>query len=730
MDIIMTQSGVQATGAPVPDFPWVRFDTGRLIYNEALMSGRYVGAGMSAMGRPMSRAQVHGRVKPPPEGAPWLPRAAWECAFRLVVDGQLLADRWEWVAAAERPSPKSNCREHVVTLRHGLRPVEVKVCTRLDDTPFFARWLEIRNTGSVPAVLSEVFPWAGRLWNVGNWVMSPLHGEQPFLLGRFQSGIWGREGELAWLPLPTGTTSFDAAYGRSGWGAPFFMARNTATGEMAVGHLAWSGNWTLDFLNDMDYHCYGANCAADLYLRAGMSGPAPLRVLAPGEMAVTPEFHLGMMFGDLDACVNALHAHVRRSVRPEIPAGVVQPVECNHTGYTLNAQITEEGLFREVDVAAEIGVELFLIDAGWYGDATRSWYEQVGDWEETPLLKGGLKGAFDRIRQRGMKCGLWVEAERMAPTSKTAQAHPDWYMRRRGQAVHLLDLAKPEVELHVENTIVRLVERYELDCFRIDHNFMMNEGGEIEVQGSDGRVCFAENAMWRYFDALYRILDRIHARFPRLLLENCAGGGGRMDLGLMGRFHWTQVSDNWTPQNTIKIVNGMSLALPPEQVMTILGAISAGVSDLDFMLRIGMFGQFCVSGIYPGPGETHVESSARWKHAIGIYKEFVRPFLPTSRIFHHTPQLNQKCAGEWCVLELAAADAGRDCIGVWRLPEAQGDGLQVRPRGLDVSRRYRVTYDNTNAQRVVDGGELADCGVWVPVGAAGMSELLRFEVVA
>jgi len=727
MNIRVTHSDIQATGTPVPDFPWLRFDTGQFIYNEALAHGRYLVAGLSAMGRPMSRAQVWDATRPPAEsGGVWHPRAPWQSAFRLVVDGQALVDRWEWVGADETPSGREGCLEHEVRLRHTVRPFETRLCTRLDGTSLISRWVQVTNTGSEPAAVSEAFTWSGRVWSVGQWPNMPLRTDPPFSLGRFRSAMWGREGEFAWEPLPRGTLRLDSEKGRSGWGAPFFLLRNESTGENLIGHLAWSGNWAIDFLLDDD-SAKRSDRQATLYVRAGIAGTEPLRVIEPSETATLPALHLGYQFGDLDACVQELHDHLRRSVIPSLPEGVPHPVGCNHTGYTRNAQITEECLSREIDAAADVGVELFIIDAGWFGGTGSSWAQQVGDWEETPLLKHGMKALCDHIRSKGMKCGLWVEAERMAPTSKTAQAHPGWFMQRRGIPIHQLDLARPQVARHLEDTITRLVEKYELDCFRLDYNISPHEGSEREVAGPDGTVEYVESTMWRYYDTLWGIFDRLRKKFPGLLLENCSGGGGRTDLGMLSRFHWTQVTDNWDPQNTLKIVNGMTLSLPPEQVMTLLGSISWGVADLDFMLRIGLFGHFCVSGIYPSPEEAHAESIERWRHTIGIFRDFVRPFLHQSRIFHHTPILSQSGPDEWCVLEMVSPGRDRGIAGIWRFPGASGDGYRFRPKGLSPSRTYRVIYDNTAEERAVDGGTLMDDGILAQVGATGCSELLLFE---
>ena len=365
---------------------------------------------------------------------------------------------------------------------------------------------------------------------------APLQVPQPFTLGRFRSTDALVEGGFDWESLPDGALRVETLHGQSGWGMPFFIVKNEVTQEVMVGHFAWSGNWQIEFFNDHEPARGVSKLArsdARLYFRVGLAGPPPLRVLSPGESVSTPAVHLGYLYGDLDICVQASHEHLRRSVAPKLPEGLEHPVGCNHTGYTLNAQITEQQLFEEVDVAADVGCELFIVDAGWFGDATHRWGQLVGDWEESPLLPQGLKPVFDRAHEKGMLCGLWVEAERVGGASKIVGAHPDWQMQRRGETIPQLDLAKPEVAQHMEDTIVRLVEKFELDCFRLDYNIRVGEGSEAERDG------FVESTMWRYYDALHGIFDRVRQRFPNLILENCSNGGGRMDLGMMSRFHWT-----------------------------------------------------------------------------------------------------------------------------------------------------------------------------------------------
>ncbi|MCC7354516.1 MAG: alpha-galactosidase, partial [Anaerolineae bacterium] len=657
MDIHITHSAPAATATTAPDFPLVRFDTGLVVYQEALINGQYLVAHASAMGRSQTRAGAWARLNS--ASTAWYAHVGLSTrhhAFQIEMDGQLLVDRWEWAGSHEVEASRPGCREAVVTLRHTQRPVTVAVHTRLDDTSFLARWLVITNTSDRPSALSHIYPWSGQVWEVRPWDATGLysHFAAPFRLGRFTNSSAGAEGSYDWMPLPDGLYGYESRMGRSGWGAPFFILSNVVTGENLVGHFAWSGNWQIEFFNDHE-PARRPERGVGLYAQVGLAGPAPLRVLEPGESAHTPEVHLGFLFGDLDACVQALHTHERRSVILPQPPGREHRVEVNHTGYTRNAQLTKNQLHEEIAVAADVGVELFMLDAGWYGEATRQWFETVGDWDqENPLLQpGGLKAIFDYARARGMLVGLWVEAERMGPASRLLRDHPGWQMARRGAKIPNLDLSKPEVARYMEDTITGLIEKYELDCFRLDYNPWVGDGGEAQRGG------YTENVLWRYYDALYGIFDRLHQRFPNLLLENCAGGGGRADLGMMSRSHWTQVSDRWSPDPTLKIINGMTLSLPPELCMTLLGAISDGVSDIDFLLRIGLFGHLCLSGIFPIMSERHAVAREHWRHAIHVYKTFVRPILSSCRMFHHTPVQRLTEAGKWVVLECASEDRSR-----------------------------------------------------------------------
>jgi alpha-galactosidase len=726
----LTETGILPTGDAFPDFPIARYDSGLSLYQEALLDGQYLSAHLSGMGRAKPRRWIWDELR---DGAANdRPLRTRQHAFLIEADGQLLTEGWELVASGGEET------HAVLTLLHKQRALKVEVHTRLDGTPFFSRYLTITNVGEKPSALAQVYPWSGQIWQLNNSPDQripgpPLHWDNvelanfpngPFSVARMTDTSPGQEGNLDWMSVPQGRWTMETMHGRSGWGMPLAFVRNDATGEMLVLDLAWSGNWRIELFNDWEPGADKLHVpSARLYAAAGLAGPAPLRVLAPGETVTTPAVHAALIFGDLDEAARALHAHIRESVVPAQPKGREHRIEVNSTGFTRNGQITEAQLYDDIDIAGELGFELYMLDAGWFGGKEAHWATTVGDWDESPLLTKGVAAAFDRVREKGMLAGLWVEPERIGANSRIVKEHPDWLMHRRGKPILNLDLSKPEVARYTEDLIVSIIEKYRLDCFRIDFNGNFGEGGSAERDG------YSENVVWRYYDALHGIFDRIRRRFPNLLLENCSSGGGRMDLGMMSRFHWTQVTDRWSPGPSLKIINGSTLGLPPELCESVMGGISEGVSEIDFLIRANLFTHFKVTGVTANLSDKNDASWARWQHGFELYRSFCRPMLSSARLFHHTPIQNQNELGEWVVLENATPGKDMAYLGIFRLPGARGDDILVRPRGLDAGRRYRVRYDSAGYERTLDGGALMDEGLRIRIASALRSELLLIEAV-
>jgi alpha-galactosidase len=703
----------------------VLYQSGLTLYDEALVNGRWLPRYWSASGfvepeddMTCVMEMVH------------LPSLS---SFCLEVDGQSLHFGWELCEMKEKETGNLGTRFAVVNLRSTIRPIEVNVNTSLDGTGFISRWLTIKNIGEEPAAINYVAPLSGLLMRILNpgtdWrdLLSEWNGA-PFSLGYFAEQVWGREGTFVWQPIPRIPIRIESRTGKSGHGNPFFIIRNELTGEHAVGAIEWSGNWSVEFT--FDHRGVGLDSGqggkeAHLWFKASPSNPSPLRVLAPGETVETPKVHLGYIFADFDGCVQAWHRHLRKSVLSRMPPNREGLVVYNHWGYMAH-EMTEEKLKFEIDVAAEIGAEMFIVDAGWYGDKGKNWYTTVGDWECGNRLPNGLEPVFAYARERGLFYGLWLDAERIGSESKIVKEHPEWMLKQHGKVRGIgdIDLTNPKAAEWFENQLINVIERFNLDLFRLDYNTSPGEGGSTPRSG------YMENSMWRYYETVYDVYERIKRRFPNLILENCAGGGGRTDLGMLSRFHYTWISDWQIAPRCIRILNGMSIALPPERIDRNAGVGQGGYmhGDLDFQIRHIMFSHMTLTGIYPNVAERNPEHVERIKHHVQTYKNFIRPFLSRCRVYHHTPVLKGDDEPKgWCVLEYVSVDSSRAIVGIFRLDSTSLPEYHLRLHGVDRGKTYKATFDNTGQIVKLEGEKLATMGILIRLERALSSELLLLE---
>ncbi|MHB9034606.1 MAG: alpha-galactosidase, partial [Anaerolineae bacterium] len=474
------------------------------------------------------------------------------------------------------------------------------------------------------------------------------------------------------------------------------------------------------------YAEFGHHEDALLSLRLGPLAPAPLRILDPGETVTSPEVHLGPLHGSLDQAVAAWHAHLRASVIPPRPADKAM--------YTIGARVVEEPgewILREADIAAEMGLEAFMVDAGWYGAKFAEWPAQRGDWTEGSWLPGGMAGVRDYIHQKGLLFGLWQEAEAISSRSELYRQHPDWQLRSSdGRAVaETLDLAHPDAARFFEDTVLRIIGEYGLDFYKLDYNVSLGEGGAHAQAG------YSESEFWRHYEAVYRTYDRVRREFPQVCLENCAGGGGRNDLGMLARFHYACESDWSVMPYSIRALNALTLFIPPEALVyyhnhvNFLGTQAHQFADAETHLRVTLF----AVPIYVGFGAQNASRATafyeRTRRYIALHKGFCRPVLAGHPlVYHHTPDIGLYAPAEWCVLEYALADRSRGYAGVFKLQDGPGT-YQLRLRGLDLARDYEVTLDNTQQAFRISGRELALGGLPVQLDAALTSELVFYRAL-
>lgn len=207
---------------------------------------------------------------------------------------------------------------------------------------------------------------------------------------------------------------------------------------------------------------------------------------------------------------------------------------------------------RQADSAKEIGIEYFVVDAGWFG-TTKDWTEDIGNWVENE--KGGFFGKLidvsDYVRSKGMKFGLWLEPERALAKTENVRNNPHLYMGKDDQ--RFLDFSKKEARDYIFNVICTLVDKYHLEFMKYDFNATL-------VYDE------SQNGFYRYFKGHRELMKAIREKYPNLHIENCGSGGARMDMSQQSLFDSVWISDNQSPVDALRIFKDTALRLPPSSM--------------------------------------------------------------------------------------------------------------------------------------------------------------------
>lgn len=368
--------------------------------------------------------------------------------------------------------------------------------------------------------------------------------EQTDPLGR---GIWRRENRH-------GLTSHDCFPGAVVLGEGWTQHSGLAWGAQ----LAWSGNSAqqIEWLDDGRYQWQLGEWLA----------PGEVR-LAPGESLTSPEVLATCSDRGLDGVAANFHAAVR--ARVSWPGGAMarRPALLNTwEGYFFDHDPAQ--LMRLADAAAEIGVERFVLDDGWFhgrNDDTRA----LGDWwVDAVKYPDGLGPLAHHVTELGMQFGLWFEPEMVNPDSELLRAHPDWALQLAGRPLAtgrnqlVLDLARPEVGDYLFDKIGALLSALPIGYLKWDHNRDL-----APAASADGRASYH-----RQVQAAYALFARFRAAFPQLEIEACAGGGGRIDAGIARHVHRFWTSDCIDALSRIGMQRGFLQFMPPEMMGAHIGA--------------------------------------------------------------------------------------------------------------------------------------------------------------
>ncbi|MGI6336659.1 MAG: glycoside hydrolase family 36 protein [Eubacteriales bacterium] len=692
------------------------YRTGLTVYEESFTDGALMARGWNCAGYPLNVLQNYtSRLHPAHFAEPQ--------AFKLDIDGEYCNMGLEYIGFSS--SDEDGHTHAVVTLKCSDKKIIIKVHTLLDGSPVFSRWLEIANEGEHDAAVSSLAIISGGIETMNIPHLTPERQNDSFYrLGYFDDDRWGHEGDFVWHPLHTDVHTFCGRYGRDRYRHPMFILQNRLMGTTMIGQLAHSAGYSFSF----DYKAY--RDSADTYLAYSLEVDSykPLIVIRPKETFVTPAIHIGMISGDLDDAVNAMHSHIRRSVL-NLP-------EARNALYVGSGMGPEHDMLVDttkqyMEQLARAGAELFIIDAGWYSPPHREnqWGKRVGDWYFDPdRYPNGLKEIEQYCRELGMGFGMWMEVERIGSISKAYTEHADWFsIRSCGERSDgFINLADPDALAWCEEQIARVITDYHLDLFRVDYNVSSAEYFHTAKSPDGRRECMS----LRQMEGVHTLYNNLKKRFPKVIFENCAGGGGRTDLAHVYNFNHSWVSDWQKAPRSLKITNGMTMALPPDRVDRLVGGMgSHAYASLDFQMRNAMFGHISLNVFGPKDAEMNSQVFEFIRHSTDLYKSFIRPYLPDAKIYHHTPDtldIEKNC---YVILELAADDNSRDTIGYFTLPGFDGREVTVFPRGVDIDRDYRVYFDNTRRSHTRSGADLSENGIKLHIANGFESELITLEVI-
>ena len=496
-------------------------------------------------------------------------------------------------------------------------------------------------------------------------------------------GAWARERTPVRTPLGQGKYEIGSQRGASGHEEnPFLALCAKETGEHS-GEV-----WGVSFVYSGSFLA-GASTdnAGNSRLYMGMNPQVFGWLLQPGESFQTPEAVLVWSSGGL----NGMSAVFHRLYRTRLARGYwrdrPRPVLINNWEGTY-FDFDEEKLFRIAREGKELGIELFVMDDGWFG-RRNSDNCSLGDWTANPeKLPRGLAGLSERIHGLDMLFGIWMEPEMISPDSDLARAHPDWCLHVPGRARTeernqlVLDLTRKEVREYVTEAVTSVLRESRADYLKWDMNRNMTEYFSPALP-PERRM----ETQHRYMLGLYEILETVTRSFPRVLFESCSGGGGRFDPGLLYYMPQAWTSDNTDAVSRLSIQYGTSIVYPVSAMGAHVSAVPnhqcLRTTSMEMRGNValcgGAFGfELDVTSLSAEEKEQARAVIARAKELRGLVQQgtFLRLLPPFG--------------GRYAAWEFVREDGKQALICVYRiLSEPNTPPVRVKMRGLDPAASYR-----------------------------------------
>lgn len=571
-----------------------------------------------------------------------------------------------------------------------------------DETDIITRWTAIQNNSESPIYFEKLFS-----------AEFNLPSKKPYTF-KNTNGAWGGENIETNTTLESGSFISESRKGISGHNqSPYFIAYQNADekiGDVYFATLAYSGNFKVSAERDL----FGTT-----RIIMGMSDFDFKFRLNANEEFETPKVFCGYTqgFGDMTRQMNkfALN-HVLPKTFSEQPL----PVLYNSWEAT-EFDVSCENQTALAEIAAKIGVELFVMDDGWFGKRNND-RAGLGDWfVNKDKFPDGLDKLIDRVNSLGMDFGIWVEPEMVNRDSDLYRAHPEWAYHfdnrysceLRNQLV--LNMTRADVQEYLFNCLNDLLTNHNIKYIKWDMNRPFSEAGAENLE--------CPQMLWYlHTKAVYDLVDKLKALHPEVAFESCASGGGRTDHGALSHFDMTWPSDNTDGIDRMTIQKGYSL-LKPTKTMRAWVTDIAGINkpcSLDFRFNIAMQGSLGLGGDLTKYTEEDIKIS---KKNVALYKE-IRELVQFGNLY----RLMDIDKDEVLFNQYVNDDKTKSVAFI----AANGTRFYKKSipmcfDGLDENKRYTLTLNDTTYEK--SGAYLMHVGIDLEIRGAYYNKIIIIEEV-
>lgn len=556
--------------------------------------------------------------------------------------------------------------------------------------------------------------------------LDPFHGvlrKKNYTLNYFTSTN-GLEFTPKAEPL-TGTKVLQSTAGRSSKGMHPWFTLSGEDGGILAAAVAWSGNWIFRFepLEGSEYRVSG-----------GMNNWEFTKTLRPGEsLESVPVLYAALPKGGPNEVSIEFGRWGKRFWYPENAISRSVPIAWNHWWPYEDSAINEDVFKTNVDEAAELGFEICVLDAGWFGEPDPScndhlgWSETVdwvlkrGDWHKINTLRfpSGIRALSDYVHAKGLKFGIWCEIEALGVKADVNVDRPELPAYRDGSPLGYICLANPQAREWAFQVLERLIVEYKADWLKLDFNLDPQAGCNRTDHGHE-----AGDGLYEHYRGYYQLLQRIRDKYPEVYLENCSSGGLRIDLGLAQHTHGAFLSDPDFTRHHLQLFWGASLMLHPSTCFhftwsqNIVHYESNVDKDpikpdmprykFDYMIRANMLNGFGVSYRLP---ELPEWTKIRLGEMIDFYTRIGRRFIGGADMHRLTGQTERNGKGEtWNAYLYLKEEAEEAMLCVFRLAGSEPSRV-FHLEGLKPAGIYEIRSQDHGLIGEMSGDELARAGL-------------------